>query len=577
MKPIWHYFILLCVSTILVNCKQKPSNTLVVHILQEPENLHPTNGSTSALGLEINMYTHLSLMKINYKTNELLPCIVKSLPIISSDGLNFTYELKDSLTWDDNTAVTAADVLFTAKANKCLLTDNPSSKQSWDNIKDIIIDPSNPKKFTVVMNYQNAFNVWIWTEFNIIEESFFDKTKTLSKYSLSNVSDSLFIKTKKDIKLWANEFNSPKYYSDPKFMNGGGPYKVTKWDKGISITLEKKKNYWAKDYQKDWCWQANPDKIIFKLTANSAATMLELKNGLLDVTTSIDYASYSTLANDKDFTKNFVTKLADTYNYTYIAMNMKPDGKTHKPLFSDILVRRAMAMLIPYDQINKIIFDNQCKRMVGPTSPLKKEFNTTLKAIEYNIEKAQQLLNQAGWADTDNDQILDKVINGEKVKFQFSINFLNSQKQFENIVKQINESFRKVNIQADLNSLDYNGFISKSLSHDFDMSIGSWQTRPSPDDFSQIWNTSSWTNNGFNFTGFGSAKSDALIDSVNSCADEEKRIGLSKRFQQMVYDEQPYIFMFCSIRRVIVSKKWDNLEIYTDYPGVLLNTLSIHN
>jgi ABC-type transport system substrate-binding protein len=54
-----------------------------------------------------------------------------------------------------------------------------------------------------------------------------------------------------------------------------------------------------------------------------------------------------------------------------------------------------------------------------------------------------------------------------------------------------------------------------------------------------------------------------------------KRIELSKRFQKLVYDEQPYIFMFTQTRRVIVSKKWDNLEIYTEYPGVLLNTLKL--
>lgn len=42
-----------------------------------------------------------------------------------------------------------------------------------------------------------------------------------------------------------------------------------------------------------------------------------------------------------------------------------------------------------------------------------------------------------------------------------------------------------------------------------------------------------------------------------------------------MYDEQPYIFMFTQTRRVIVSNKWENLEIYTEYPGVLLNTLKL--
>ena len=571
------YILLLIITAFAVNsCKKAQNNTLVVHILHEPEDLHPTNG-TSALRAEINLYTQLSLLKIDYKTSELLPCMVKALPVVSEDGLTYTYEIKDELTWDDKTPVTAADVAFTTKANKCLLTNNPALKQNWDNVKDIVIDSKNPKKFTVVMIHPNALNTWFWTDFPIIEEAFFDKHKTLLTYTTAQLIDSVFLKTNLAVKAGADEFNSPKYYSNPEFMNGGGPYKVTKWDKGVSITLEKKKNHWSENCEKHWYCQAYPDKIIMKLNTNNASTLLELKNGLIDVSTNVDYASFSELAANKTFTDKYVTKLADTYNYTYIAMNMKPDGKTHQPLFTDVLVRRAMAMLVPYDQINKLVYGNHCKRMVSAVSPLKKEFNTTLKPIEYNIQQAKALLKQAGWEDTDGDQILDKVIAGEKVKFQFNINFINAQKQWEDIAKQIAESMQKVNIFVQLNPMEYNGFVSAAMNHDFDMSMSAWQNSLQPEDFSQLWKTKSWSTNGFNFTGFGNTQSDGLIDSINSCVQESKRVELTKNFQQLVYQEQPYIFLLTQVRRVVVSKKWTNLEIYTEYPGVLLNTLKRNN
>jgi peptide/nickel transport system substrate-binding protein len=497
--------------------------------------------------------------------------------VASEDGLTYTYEIKDELTWDDKTPVTAADVAFTTKANKCLLTNNPALKQNWDNVRDIVIDAKNPKKFSVIMNHPNALNTWFWTDFPIIEEAFFDKHKTLSTCTTAQLIDSAFLKTNAAVKVWADEFNSPKYYNNPEFMNGGGPYKVTKWDKGVSITLEKKKDHWTKNCEEQWFCQAYADKIILKLNTNNASTLLEFKNGLMDVSTNIDYASFSELAADKTFTDKYVTKLADTYNYTYIAINMKPDGKIHQPLFTDVLVRRAMAMLVPYDQINKLVYGNHCKRMISPISPLKKEFNTTLKPIEYNIQQAQALLKQAGWEDTDGDQILDKVIDGEKVKFQFSINFINAQKQWEDIAKQIAESMQKANIFVQLNPMEFNGFVSAAMNHDFDMSMSAWQSSVQPEDFSQLWKTTSWSTNGFNFTGFGNTRSDALIDSINSCVQESKRIELTKNFQQLVYQEQPYIFLLTQERRVVVSKKWANLEIYTEYPGVLLNTLKLND
>lgn len=418
-------------------------------------------------------------------------------------------------------------------------------------------------------------NTWFWTDFPVIQAAFYDKQNTLAKYTNSQLTDSNFIKTKPDIKQWADEFNSPKYSTDPKFISGAGPYKITKWDKGISITLEKKKNHWSENCQDNWYCQANPDKIIFKLNSNNASAVLELKNGLIDVSTMIDYASFTELSKDEAFKKNYTLKLADTYNYSYVAMNMKPDGKTHKKLFTDVAVRKAMALLTPYDQINKTLFENNNKQVVGPISPNKIDFNSSLKPLKYNVEKAKELLKQAGWADTDNDQILDKVIDGEKVKLEFNINFMAGSKVWDDLAKQLAESFAKADIYALLNPLDYNGFFNAVTSHNFDMSISAWQSVAAPEDFSQLWSSASWKNNGLNFTGFGTPQSDALIDSINTCMNEAKRIELSKRFQKLVYDEQPYIFMFTQTRRVIISNKWETPEVYTEYPGVLLNTLKL--
>ncbi len=556
------------------SCKKTQNNTLLVHLLNEPEDMHPTNGA-SAVRAEINLYTNLSLLRVNYKTGELLPCLAKALPVVSSDGLNYNYELKSDMTWDDKSPITAHDIAFTTKASKCLYTNNIGLKPYWENIDDIIVDGNNDKKFTIKMKRPYILNTWFWTDFPIIQAAFYDKQNVLAKYSNAQLTDSTFLKSKPDIKQWADEFNSPKYSTDPQFMSGAGPYKITKWDKGVSITLEKKKDHWSENCQENWYCQANADKIILKLNSNNASALLELKNGLIDVSTMIDYASFTELSKDNKFTQNYTLKLADTYNYTYVAMNMKPDGKTHKKLFTDVAVRKAMALLTPYDQINKTLYENNNKRVVGPISPNKIDFNTDLKPLQYNLNQAKELLKQAGWADTDNDQVLDKIIDGEKVKFEFNINFMSGSKVWEDLAKQLAESFGKANIYVMLNPLDYNGFFNAVTGHQFDMSISAWQSSATPEDFSQLWSSASWTNNGLNFTGFGSAQSDALIDSINISVNETKRIELSKRFQKLVYDEQPYIFMFTQTRRVIVSKKWDNLEIYTEYPGVLLNTLKL--
>ncbi len=558
----------------LGSCKKPQQNTLVAHIVSEPDDMHPTNGA-SAVRAEIQLYTHMSLLRLNYKDGHLIPCLAKNLPTVSANGLEYTYELKPEASWDDKTPVTGNDITFTTKASKCLLTNNPAVKSYWDNINQITVDSNNPKKFTVIMKRPYILNTWFWTDFPIIEEAYYDKQKTLSKYTCDQLTDSVYIKGKGDIEAWADEFNSPKYYTDPNFMSGAGPYKITKWDKGVSMTLEKKKDHWTQSCHENWYCQAYPDKIIFKLNNNNASTLLELKNKLIDVSTQVDFSSYFELSKDPNFTKNYTMQLANTYNYIYVCMNMKPDGKKHKKIFNDVTVRHAMAMLAPYDQINKTIYENNVNRIPGPVSPVKADFNTSLKLINYDLEKAKHLLTQAGWADTDNDDVLDKMIEGEKVKLEFDINFMNTQKQWEDMAKQIAESMQKAKIFVRLNPLDYSSFVNSCFQHDFDMSIGAWQGSAQPEDYSQLWSTEAWTNNALNFAGFGNAQTDALIDSINRSVDEPKRIALSKRFQQLVYDEQPYIFMFSQTRRIVVNKKWENLEVYSEYPGVLLNTLKL--
>jgi peptide/nickel transport system substrate-binding protein len=527
MKFLCYSSLIILICCFQIGCKKAQNNTLVVHLLSEPDDMHPTNGA-SAVRAEINLYTNLSLLRVNYKTGELLPCLAKALPAVSSDGLSYTYEIKDGLSWDDKSPITAADIAFTTKASKCLYTNNPGLKPYWENIKEIKIDGTNKQKFTIVMKRPYILNTWFWTDFPIIQEGFYDKQKTLAKYTEEQLTDSTFLKTKADVKQWADEFNSPKYYTDPNFLSGAGPYKITKWDKGVSITLEKKKDHWSENCQENWYCQANADKIIFKLNTNNASAVLELKNGIMDVSGMIDYASFTELSHDENFTKNYTLKLADTYNYTYVAMNMKPDGQKHQKLFNDVLVRKAMALLTPYEQINKTLYENHNKRVVCPISPNKIDFNTDLKPVEYNVKKAIELLTQAGWADTDNDQILDKLIDGKKVKFEFAINFISGSKVWEDLAKQLAESMSKANIYAMLNPLDYNGFFSSVTGHEFDMSIGAWQSSATPEDFSQLWSSVAWTSNGLNFTGFGTPQSDALIDSINVSVDEQKRIELCR-------------------------------------------------
>jgi peptide/nickel transport system substrate-binding protein len=549
-------------------------NVLIYHDIGEPDDMHPTNG-TSAARTEIMGYTQVYLVGTDYQNLSVRPIAVKSLPTVSENGKEYSYELRTDIKFDDGATLSLEDVIFTFKANKCPLTNNPHAKPYLDNLIDIRPDPSNPSKFTVIMKDKYIQNISFLTDYPILQRTFFDKNNVLAKYSFAQFNDKAFkADEQKELNAWATDFNNNKYSRDPKFLTGAGQYRFEKWDAGQTITLVRKENHWSKG-STNMYETAYPEKIIFKINKDQNSQLLEFKAQAMDASTFLSTKTLLELQSDPNFRANYNSRFTNTYNYSYIAMNMKPDGVKHKKIFTDQKVRRAMAMLTPLDNINKVVNKGLNKRMIGPVSPLKDAYNSDLKMIPLDVEGAKKLLDEAGWKDSDGDNIRDKMIDGEKVKLEFNLNYMTTSVDWKDIASQITEQMYKAGVKANMNPLDFAVLYDQARKHDFDMMIAAWAGNFAPEDFTQIWHTSSWASQGSNFPGFGNSESDALIDSIKYTLDEPKRNAMIKKLQVMIYDEQPYIFMFAQTRRNVIHKRWGNQEMYFERPGVWLSNLKL--
>lgn len=550
------------------------SNTLVYHDIGEPDDMHPTNGNSAARS-EIFLYTQMFLIGTDFRELKPRPSLVKSMPEISADGLKYTYELREEPRWDDGSSLTAEDIIFTLKANKCPLTNNPHAKPYLENLKEIEVDPANPRKITFVMKKEYIQNITFLGDYPVMQRKFFDPKNILAKYSFAQFDDPGFkADRQRDLSVWSDEFNSAKYSRDIQNLVGLGPYKIERWDAGQSMTLVRKQNHWTKG-STDMYETAYPEKIIIKINKDPNSQLLEFKAQAMDASTYLSTKTLLELQRDENFNKNYNSRFTDSYNYSYVAMNMKPDGIQHKKLFTDKKVRRAIALLIPVDQINKILNKGKNRRMTGPVSPLKEEYNTSLKPLPYNVEEARKMLAEAGWKDTDGDNILDKEIDGQKVPFMFNLNYMTTTVDWKDMAQMIAESMYKAGIKVNINPLDFAVHYDKAKNHDFDMMLAGWAGSSMPEDFTQIWHTSSWSSKGSNFTGFGNAETDALIDSIKYTITDSLRIPMVKRLQEVIYEEQPYVFLYANIRRNIVHKRFGNTEMYFERPGLLLNNLKL--
>jgi peptide/nickel transport system substrate-binding protein len=554
--------------------RDKRQNIVVVHYMTEPSSLHPTNGTDGSHKFA-QEYLQRTLTRIDMRDYRHIPILVKDLPKASADGLNYTYRLREDVRWDDGSNLTPEDVIFTMKVNKCPLTNNPVYKASYLNVADVTADPGIPDAFTIHMKEVYYKNPHLMDEVYIMQRSTWDSAGIFTNIPMKAMDGEKFDAAKyPGLEKWMEKFNSGETGRDLKLASGLGPYKAVDWQSGSSLTLEKKENWWGEDDTMVYS-RAYPDKIIFRYFTDDAAIKLGFKKQNLDVTTQISSASLLELQQDSAFNKNYESGFVDQYNYNYIAMNTKPDGKKHKPFFTDKRVRLAMAYLVPIDEIINTLAAGRATRQASFIQPINKEYyNTELQLIPMDIEKAKQLLTEAGWVDSDGDNIRDKIINGKKVQFSFLYTY-SASPLTKQAVLMTQDNMKKAGINLIPNPVDMAVWKEQTFSHDFDMSAGAWSSGAIPEDPQELFHTSNWANNGANFTGFGNAKSDSLIAKSNAATDSHLRALYLKELQAIVYDEMPYIFTYAVKRKVVINKKFENRGMYAERPGVMLNNLKL--
>ena len=564
-------------ALIITSCVQErdlSQNTVVAHILSQPDGLHAYNNN-SVMRSYIFSYTQKTLLGLDLESLDYVPSLLTDLPTSSKDNKTFYFELKDNITWDNGEKLTGEDVVFSTKIMLCHLTNNSQIRPIYNSvIKSVDLDQKNPLKFSMTALDINWTAKTILGGIYIQQKSYWDPNGILDDISFDQILNRGFEETD-EIANWFNDFNHADNGYKPENLKGLGPYKVSEWEASQYITLTKKENWWGiNDSSLDN--NAFPEKIIFKVIKEDASSYLALKNQEIDVTTNIGTVKLMKLQERDYFNNNYDSDFLDRYGISYIGLNMKPDGIKHKPFFVDQKVRRAIAYMIPIDEIVEVMMHGKASRQTSNISALKKTYNDTLELIPLDIDKAKALLTEAGWIDTDGDNIRDKVINGVKTPFSFKFSYMASPTSKE-IVMMMKESMYKAGIVAEPTPMDFSLFYKNAGDHKFDAMLAGWGSSAAYSNPMQLWHTSSWVNKGSNFCGFGDAYSDALIEEANTTLDYDTHRNALLKLQAKIYEDQPYVFLYITKRKFAIHKRFDNREMYFEFPGLRLNNLKLNS
>ncbi|MEO6883573.1 MAG: ABC transporter substrate-binding protein [Bacteroidia bacterium] len=545
---------------------KKDNSQVIIHELSDPDMLNPIDYSDAGAGYIINNIFQ-PLVAPSFGDLKPVPVLAESRPTLkkTADGkLLITYRIRPEAKWDNGTQITAKDVEFTLKAIKNPRVSDQPNKSYYEFISDFKFYPEDPLKFTLVCDHVYILAEPSSGDYSILPRYMYDPKGLLDKYTVKQMtSDAASISNDPNIVDFATDFNSEKRMRDPNFISGSGAYKLAQWATGQRVVLERKKNWWGDKLKDLNCYfQAYPSQLTYQTINDMTSAIVALKAGNLDVMYSIKPKDFKDLPQSSKIVDNFNTYTPTMLAYSYIGINVT------RPKFADVETRQALAHLCDIPKMIKDVMYGLASPVIGPVHPSDSlDYNHDIQPYDYNIAEAKALLSKAGWKDSDGDGTLDKTINGEKVPLE--INFLvnagnDSRKQ---VALMFQEEARKVGIKVNVISQDWSVFLDNTKKHNFDMFCGAWIASPVPNDFKQIFSTESTRNGGSNYTNFGNAKSDALIDSIRVELDPVKRAVMYKEFQVILHDQVSYIFLWSPTERMAIQKRFTNANPSVLRPG----------
>ena len=553
-----------------VKSERTGADDVIIYIPGDIDKLNPVT-YTSAYGGYANEKIFMQLEDVDKDSFQIFPALVKARPEIKliddgeyKGGMSLTYEIRPEAAWDNGTPVTGDDIAFTIRAYKNPDVDAEAQRPWLEFINDVVIDPQNNRKFTYMCKGRYFLSEYSAGLSPVIPEYVYDAGKLMRKFSVKDLNDPKTVaklKSNPDIIKFAKDFNSEKYSREKEFVSGCGPYALDQWITGQRVILKKKANWWGdklRNVNSDFV--ANPSKITYEVIVDVNAATAALKGEKIDVLSGLKAKDYMELSADKGMNDRYVFSKPNQLAYSYIGLNNRNEK------LSDVKVRRALAYCIDVDKIIEKISYGMAKRVTGPISPSKPYYNKDLKPIPFDIAKAGQLLDEAGWKDTDGDGIRDKVINGQKVKLSLEAKYPSGSDVVEKIMTLFAENCKKAGVEVTQAQREWTVFLQETKAHNFEMTFGSWISAPIPDDPKQIWSTTSYEG-GSNYVGFGDQNSDALIEKIRSELDDTKRTELYKEFQKVVYDAQPYIFMSTPLNRLAIHARFDHADPKVARPG----------
>lgn len=570
------FAIALAFPLILTSCNPHKVQAAQVSqlVLTSPTDPKTFNYANNQTFPSVFPFIYEGLTKENGLTGEYEPALAESWEF-SPDKKRVVFTLREGLKWSDGQPLTADDVVFTYKDvifNPSIPTDAKESIQIGEKkifpdirkISDRQVEFILPEPFSPLLAATAAP----------------DGIMILPKHALQAALEA------------KNPDGNPKFIStwgtdtDPKQIITNGPYVIDSYTSGQRLVLKRNPYYWRKDSQGNQL--PNIERIIWQFIENQDTQLLKFRSNELDVMgdTRPLRSEYFSLLKREEKRGNFTVYNGGPWSgVLYLTFNLNTaKDQNGKPFvdpiksrwFNTLEFRQAVAYAINRERINTNIFRGLGVVQNSPIS-VQSPFSLKegLRVYNYNLEKAKELLQKAGFKYDNRGQLFDS--DGHRVRFNLVTNANNLARVA--IGAQVRQDLSKIGMQVDYNPINFNVLIDKTNgSRDWDAHMIGFTGGIEPHGLANLWMTSGGSHS-FNLrqqpgqppikdwqANDWEKEIDRLFIEGARELDLEKRKKIYGEFQKLVQEQLPVIHLVNDSALMAVRNRVEGLK-YSGLPS----------
>lgn len=429
----------------------------------------------------------------------------------SQDGLVYTYKIHQGVKFHDGQPLTSKDIKFSYELYK-----------THDDFP-----------------YMNSYTAYIESV-----EAPDDSTLVLTlSEAIPNIESQLVFMYILPEHIWKDHAEGAAAVEFENFeMIGSGPFKMVEYKQNEFVHLAANKEH----------FQTPPkvDEVIFQTFESQDVLVQAIKSGQVDMITEMPATAVETLKEEATVTvingAPFAPGVSDIILNQATPENCPTDAGglcTGHPALQDRNVRLAMAHATDKQKLIDVV-------LLGYGTPgltlipdgLGFWYNDTIKDYAFDVAKANQILDDAGYADTDGDGVREMPDGSQPLNFR--INWPSDSIDAPRQAELLSEMWTAIGVKTELAATDPDALTSQCCPvFDYDIILWGWGSDPDPNLLLNV-QTTGEIPTGYNETGYSNPEFDALYAQQAVELDLDKRKELVWKMQEVAFNDVVYIIPY---------------------------------